>query len=159
MRLRLHGVALIGPGMDDWAAAQAILRGEQTYVSRATVVPPALRLPATERRRVGLSVKVAMAVAEQLFANSALSAADSAFSAADTASLFTSSGGDGENCHILCDALDSKVPSLSPTRFTNSVHNAPSGYWSIAAGSDYRRDAVQRAESGLSDTTPEPYWD
>lgn len=31
--------------------------------------------------------------------------------------------------------------------------------WSIPAGSDYRRDAIMRAEKGLSAITPEPYWD
>ena len=128
IRLRLHSIALLGPGLNDWQHGQVQLRDEMSYEYCATVVPPAVRLPATERRRVGLSVKVAMAVADQLFAHSS-------FTAADTATLFTSSGGDGENCHILCDALDTAVPSLSPTRFTNSVHNAPSGYWSIAAAS------------------------
>lgn len=128
IRLRLHAIALVGPGLVDWTAAQPVLRGDAPYQQAATVLPPALRLPPTERRRVGQSVKIAMAVADQLFANCT-------FPAADTATLFTSSGGDGENCHILCEALDSEAPMLSPTRFTNSVHNAPSGYWSIAAAS------------------------
>ena len=46
----------------------------------------------------------------------------------------TSSGGDGQNCHELCHALSLANREVSPTRFANSVHNAPAGYWSIATG-------------------------
>jgi hypothetical protein len=46
--------------------------------------------------------------------------------------VFTSSGGDGDNCHAMCEALAEPDRAISPTRFTNSVHNAPSGYWGIA---------------------------
>lgn len=31
--------------------------------------------------------------------------------------------------------------------------------WTIPAGSDYRRDAIKRAETGSSDENPTPYWD
>lgn len=41
-------------------------------------------------------------------------------------------GGDGQNCHVICETLASDDRKLSPTRFHNSVHNAPAGYWSIA---------------------------
>ena len=51
------------------------------------------------------------------------------------ATVFTSSGGEGANCHSLCETLASPNPLISPTRFTNSVHNAASGYWHIAVGS------------------------
>jgi len=54
-------------------------------------------------------------------------------SAADLPTVFSSSGGDGENCHEICQTLVSGDRQLSPTRFHNSVHNAASGYWSIAA--------------------------
>src|SRR5215472_16389733 len=48
--------------------------------------------------------------------------------------VFTSSGGDGENCHEMCEVLATPERQLSPTRFHNSVHNAPAGYWGIATG-------------------------
>ena len=48
--------------------------------------------------------------------------------------MFSSSAGDGNNCHEICQALASNDRQISPTRFHNSVHNAPSGYWSIASG-------------------------
>jgi hypothetical protein len=46
--------------------------------------------------------------------------------------VFASSGGDGLNYHQICETLASDDKKISPTRFHNSVHNAPSGYWSIA---------------------------
>ncbi len=49
-------------------------------------------------------------------------------------SVFTSSGGDGDNCHEICVTLAGNERLISPTRFHNSVHNAASGYWSIAYG-------------------------
>jgi hypothetical protein len=53
---------------------------------------------------------------------------------AQLASVFSSSGGDGDNCHELCQALALEGREISPTRFANSVHNAAAGYWSIATG-------------------------
>jgi hypothetical protein len=46
--------------------------------------------------------------------------------------VFAASGGDGQNCHVICETLAGEDRALSPTRFHNSVHNAPAGYWSIA---------------------------
>jgi hypothetical protein len=37
--------------------------------------------------------------------------------------------------HSICEALASPAREVSPTRFHNSVHNAPAGYWTIAVGS------------------------
>jgi hypothetical protein len=51
------------------------------------------------------------------------------------ATVFTSASGDPETCHAMCEALARPERLLSPTRFTNSVHNAPAGYWHIAAHS------------------------
>lgn len=127
MKVDILNVALIAPGLTDWTQGRAVLAGLVPFVPAPCVIPPAARLPATERRRVGLSVRIALALADQLFSGEG--AADPAL----TPTVFASSGGDGENCHILCEALEAEQPLLSPTRFTNSVHNAPAGYWSIAA--------------------------
>jgi predicted hotdog family 3-hydroxylacyl-ACP dehydratase len=53
---------------------------------------------------------------------------------AELASVFSSSGGDGDNCHELCQALTLDGREISPTRFANSVHNIAAGYWSIGTG-------------------------
>ncbi|MBA3588703.1 beta-ketoacyl synthase chain length factor, partial [Methylibium sp.] len=53
----------------------------------------------------------------------------------ELATVFTSSSGDAANCHALCEALAAAERIVSPTRFTNSVHNAAAGYWHIATAS------------------------
>jgi hypothetical protein len=50
------------------------------------------------------------------------------------AAVFTSSGADNDNCDAICKVLASDDRHISPTRFHNSVHNAPAGYWGIASG-------------------------
>jgi hypothetical protein len=94
-------------------------------VRQPTVVPRRQRLPATERRRAGTVVKASVAVA------------DAACAAAGVdpralATVFTSSTGDPANCHAMCEALAGPERLVSPTRFTNSVHNVAAGYWHIA---------------------------
>jgi hypothetical protein len=49
--------------------------------------------------------------------------------------VFTSSGADGEIMHDICMTLAGEDRQISPTKFHNSVHNAPAGYWSIATRS------------------------
>ena len=122
------GVGLLGPGLVDWASGAALLREPALWLPAATVVPPPQRLPATERRRAGAVVKASIVVADQALAASGLSAAT-------LATVFSSSSGEPTNCHALCEALAAPERMVSPTRFTNSVHNAPGGYWHIAAHS------------------------
>jgi hypothetical protein len=128
MRVWIEGVGLLGPGLPTWAGSQAVLRGEQAHTNVATVLPSPARLPAAERRRAGSAVKLAMAVADE-----AVAAAQADVST--LATVFTSSSGECANCHALCEALAMPEPVVSPTRFTNSVHNASSGAWHIAVGS------------------------
>jgi hypothetical protein len=56
--------------------------------------------------------------------------------------VFSSSGGDGHNCHEICESLTQADPRISPTRFHNSVHNAASGYWGIATGATTPSNAL-----------------
>lgn len=128
MQVWVQGVGLLGPGLPTWATSQAVLRGEQPHTHTATVLPAPARLPAAERRRAGSAVKLAMAVADE-----AVAAAQA--DAGTLATVFTSSSGECANCHALCEALATPDPVVSPTRFTNSVHNASSGAWHIAVGS------------------------
>jgi hypothetical protein len=51
------------------------------------------------------------------------------------AMVFAASGGDGETIHAILSVLATGQREVSPTRFHNSVHNAPSGYWAVATGS------------------------
>lgn len=128
MRIYIEGVGLCGPGLDGWAASRSILNGKQAYVTVPTRIPSSPMLPSNERRRAVQTVRFALAVGTE-----AISAASR--DPAEVATVFTSSGGDGETIHDILTVLASSERELSPTRFHNSVHNAPAGYWGIATGS------------------------
>jgi hypothetical protein len=121
----IKGIGLVGPGMDLWPDARAILRAERPYSPQATRLQAPAALPATERRRAGTVVRLALTAGLE-----AIAAAGHA--PQDLATVFASSGADGSNCHAICATLASGDPLLSPTRFHNSVSNAAAGYWSIA---------------------------
>jgi hypothetical protein len=125
MSVYVDGVGLIGPGLVNWPQAVPILTGALAYERVPAVVPPPAALPAAERRRTGPPVKLALAVGTE-----AALAADR--DAATLSAVFAASGGDGDNCHTICEMLAGQDRFISPTRFHNSVHNAPAGYWSIA---------------------------
>ncbi len=123
----VEGVGLLGPGLSDWSAASAVLTGDSSYGSRPTVLPTPDSLPPAERRRTGRVVKLALAVGLEATSRAAVHPSH-------LPTVFASSGGDGQICHEICQALASSDRQLSPTRFHNSVHNVAAGYWSIANG-------------------------
>jgi len=123
----VEGVGVLGPGLPDWPAAVRVLRAQQPWQSAPTVLPAPQCLPAAERRRTGAVVKLALAVGLE-------AARHAGADAASLPAVFTSSGGDGANCHEICEVLASPERLISPTRFHNSVHNAAAGYWGIATG-------------------------
>ena len=136
MQVCLAGRAVLAPGLADWAAARAVLQGGMPYVPGPAPDPAPTLLPATERRRASASVRWALAVAQQALAGRE----------ADTvATVFASCGGDGAITHQICEALATPQGVVSPTRFHNSVHNAPAGYWSIAT----RSQAASTSLSGF----------
>lgn len=126
--LYVEGIGLLGPGLPDWASVQPVLRGEAAHAFAPTQLAPPARLPPAERRRAGPVMRLAMAVADAAIAQAGADPST-------LATVFTSSGGEGANCHSLCEALAVPNPLISPTRFTNSVHNAAAGYWHIAVAS------------------------
>lgn len=123
----IDGLGILGPGLPDWADAAAVLAGARPFVPCATILPVPVILPAAERRRTGRVVKLALAVAAEACRSAGAQPGE-------IGSVFASSGSDGANCHEICVALAATPREISPTRFTNSVHNAASGYWSIAVG-------------------------
>jgi len=123
----IEGIGLLGPGLPDWPSAQAVLSGREPYQPRRTVLPSPALLPAAERRRSCAIVKLTLATGLEAIAAAGLDAAS-------LPSVFSASGGDGENCHIICEMLASDDRQISPTRFHNSVHNVAAGYWGIATG-------------------------
>lgn len=128
LRVYLDGIGLCGPGMNGWQASRDMLAGNHPAGLATTVLPAAEALPPAERRRVGAPIKLSMAIGFE-------AARHAGVDPADLAAVFSSTGGDCDNCHAILVTLASDDRQISPTRFHNSVHNAPSGYWGIATGS------------------------
>lgn len=128
MRFWIDAVGIVAPGLPGWKAAQSVLAGASPHPGGELVLPALDLLPAVERRRTGLLVKLCLAAGQD-----ALGGAREA--AAQLPTVFASSGGDGAVINDICTTLAGEDRQVSPTKFHNSVHNAPAGYWSIATGS------------------------
>ncbi|HME37379.1 MAG TPA: beta-ketoacyl synthase chain length factor [Steroidobacteraceae bacterium] len=145
MRLTAYvsGLGVLGPGLCNWPETAAVLSGRQAYRPAATVLSMPPILAAAERRRTGRVVKLALGVALQ-------ATSQSGEDPASLASVFASSGADGHNCHEICRALALAGREISPTRFTNSVHNAAAGYWSIGTGAMTESNVVCAFDASFS---------
>jgi len=126
MRLYVEGIGLLGPGLDGWSGSRAILAGDAVYQPAPTNLRASDMLPAAERRRAGVPIKLALTVGQEAFVHAGRDTSTAA-------TVFTSSGGDNDNVHAINSILATAPREVSPTRFHNSVHNAAAGYWCIAA--------------------------
>ena len=122
----VQSVGLIAPGLSSWRSGVAVLRGISPYVRADISTAQPASLPPNERRRAPLGVRMALLAADEAIAGSALGASM-------LASVFATSEADMDILHRICAALVEPERGVSPTDFHNSVHNAASGYWSIAA--------------------------
>ncbi len=122
----LASAGVLGPGLPDWNAAREVLLGRARYAAAADPEPVPALLPANERRRASISARWALLVGSEALAGSGLAPEEVAI-------VFTSCGGDGPIMDQICRGLAASPPEMSPTRFHNSVHNAPAGYWRIFA--------------------------
>ena len=129
----VDGVGVWSPALGDFAALRALIAG--LPVPPPPARPPAATLPANERRRAPESVLLAAEVAGQAVAMSGQDACA-------LACVFASSHGDQAITDYMCATLATAPAELSPTRFHNSVHNAPAGYWTIATGCHAPSNAV-----------------
>jgi hypothetical protein len=144
MHVDLLGIGLLGPGLADWTSGRAALRAPAAWTPAPAVLPAPARLPPAERRRAGAIVKLCVAVADQAVAQA------TGVDPAALATVFTASSGDGANCHALCEALATPQRLVSPTRFTNSVHNAAAGYWHIATASRAPSTSLSAHDAGAA---------
>ncbi|MEJ0086071.1 MAG: beta-ketoacyl synthase chain length factor [Pseudomonadota bacterium] len=124
----ISSVGIAAPGLAGWNASLDILRGAAPYVAIAETPYAPTLLPPNERRRATASVRQAFRAAEDAVAGSG-------GDARELASVFASSDADMTVLHRICAALAKEPRVISPTDFHNSVHNAASGYWSIAVQS------------------------
>lgn len=125
--LYVAGVGLVAPGLPSWTAATAVLTGSAPWIAADTELPAPTLLPKNERRRASATIRLALEAARQAVDASGLAARD-------LPAIFGSSSGDGDVLDVLVRTVTGSEGRVSPTLFHNSVHNAPAGYWSIAAG-------------------------
>jgi hypothetical protein len=123
LSFQLHAAGVMAPGLSSMADLQGVARGVQPYAAAPLVLPGPPQLPSAERRRASQAVRLTLACVAQ-----ALEA--SPFDPAQLRSVFATDEGTGEVCQQMLEAL-ATTGQLSPMLFTNSVHNAPSGYFSI----------------------------
>ena len=129
MRAYVAGVALWGPGLPGWTDSRAVLAGETPYTPTDIAPPVPDILSANERRRTGVTVRLALVAAQQAMAMAG-------FPPGSVASVFGCSNGDGAVVHAILETLAQPGGQVSPTQFHNSVHNAAAGYWTIATRSN-----------------------
>jgi hypothetical protein len=123
MRIAIEAVGVLAPGLPDWNGARAVLAGSP-YVSAPLAPCAPASLSPVERRRSSPTVRLAIAAAAQALHRTAIAPQDMAL-------VFASPEAAGDITHQLCEVL-AGTREVSPTQFHNSVHNAPSGYYSIA---------------------------
>jgi hypothetical protein len=126
----VDGIGLFATGLANWSMAQAVLRGEQRYEATAHPMPAPEWLPPAERRRTSDIIRLAMCAGREALENAQQVPNG-------TYTVFSSSGGSGEVIHQICEVLAQPEREVSPTRFHNSVHNAPAGYWGIGSRSEF----------------------
>ena len=129
MRVFVEGVGLLGAGPRTVGRrAGALLAGDAAYVPAPTVVAASDLLPAAERRRTGLPVKLALAAGREAFVNAGVTPRPPRPCSRPHPAT-------AKTCTISARRSPPPEREISPTRFHNSVHNAPAGYWSIATRS------------------------
>ena len=125
IELGINGIGLWTHGLTNWDAFTAAARDDYAYVGAEWVKPAPTVIPGRERRRAPLMVKLAVEVMEQACRMAAVDLET-------VTSVFASAMGDSEITEYMCATLAGEQKMLSPTKFHNSVHNAPAGYWSIS---------------------------
>lgn len=128
MDVYVDGIGVRGPGLYGWDETKHVLAGTAVHDRNQTTRYEEKFLPANERRRASPIVRLAIDAGFEALSHCAADASG-------IATVFATSGGDGSAVHDICSALATQQRDVSPTRFHNSVHNAPAGYWNIAADS------------------------
>jgi Beta-ketoacyl synthase, N-terminal domain len=134
----VDGIGLWTPGLPDWAAWTRAVEQGVLPPPDAHARPSPAALPPNERRRAPEPVLIASEAAGQACAMAGREPST-------LASIFASTHGDLAITDAMCATLAADPRELSPTRFHNSVHNAPSGYWTVAARCHVSATAISAA--------------
>lgn len=138
--LGVEGIGVWSPELPDWTSAQTIFCSNVEFTAVAAARPAAAILPAGERRRAPEAVLIALEAAQQACAMAAREPRD-------LPHVFASAYGDLTINDYLCATLAHAPREVSPTKFHNSVHNAPAGYWAIAAGCHESSTAISAGDA------------
>lgn len=129
----LHAAGVLAPGLNCLDDLRAACRsGRLPEAVKPAPAPSPDVLPANERRRASQVVRLTLACIDQALASSP-------FEADALRCVFATDEGTGEICQQMLHALDT-TRQISPSLFSNSVLNAPSGYFSI--GHRNRQSAI-----------------
>lgn len=134
--LELVSIGIWSPLFPDWQSFSNGVNGgewQESNLLKPEMIPP------RERRRAPQSVKMAVEVLDQACNSAGIDPGDAAV-------VFSSALGDMAITDYMCRILASHPRLVSPTKFHNSVHNATTGYWSIASHSHAPTNAVSAHE-------------
>ncbi|HEY7773605.1 MAG TPA: beta-ketoacyl synthase chain length factor [Marinagarivorans sp.] len=115
-------------------ALRELFNGNEAIAEPLTGPKPAV-IPANERRRAPLTVRLAVESSWQATEACPLTPEQ-------LKSVFVSGYGDTDLTDYMCRVLASDNKQLSPTKFHNSVHNAPAGYWTISTNATQAANSV-----------------
>ena len=121
LNFNVLGVGAWGPSFRNWQDLQMLMSGQQLDDDGAKGPKPDV-IPANERRRAPLPVRLAVETSAQ-------ACLDAGLEASELACVFVSGLGDTQLTDYMCKVLAGDNKALSPTKFHNSVHNAAAGYW------------------------------
>ena len=135
----INTLSIAAPGLLGLEQAIPVLTNKKPWqTSEFPKLAPQL-LPANERRRMTSYIKLAIHIADKA------NLSDKVLPA-----VFASSNGDFYITDHICKTLSMTPKYVSPTQFHNSVHNAPAGYWAIAAKSDAPSTSISTGDSTFS---------
>lgn len=123
-------------------ALHEVFKGSPASTAPQTGPKPSV-IPANERRRAPLTVRLAVESSWHAIEACALTPDQ-------LTSVFVSGYGDTDLTDYMCRVLASDDKQLSPTKFHNSVHNAPAGYWTISTGATQAANSVAGYTNSVS---------
>ncbi|WP_299877576.1 beta-ketoacyl synthase chain length factor [uncultured Cocleimonas sp.] len=126
LRCSIKAVGGWGQNYTNWQELSELLTTGATAENTASSPKPEI-IPANERRRAPLPVKLAVESSWQATQSAGLDPKG-------LACVFVSGLGDTQLTDYMCKVLATENMQLSPTKFHNSVHNAAAGYWTISTG-------------------------
>ena len=135
----INSLSIAAPNLLGLEQAMPVLTNKKQWQSTQFPKLAPQLLPANERRRMTSYIKLAIHVTDEV------NTTDKSLAA-----VFASSNGDFFITDHICNTLTMSPKYVSPTQFHNSVHNAVSGYWAIAANSPAASTSISTGDSTFS---------